>query len=261
MLGLAGKIKILEKLAIDNSPVLLTAMGVVGTISTAVLTHKAAIKADRIETVAIQDDYYEGLGVNKRELAQAHVKLVWKAYIPPVACGALTVTAIVMANHIGTKRTAALAAAYTVLDKAHDDYVEKVIERFGSTKEQDVRDDVVRQRLAENPPSESNVVLIGSGDVLCYDMTSGRYFNSAVEEIKKCVNDTNYQINAEGYASMSDFYDRLGLPRTSISEEMGWTSDKLMDVNFTTILSEDGRPCVAINFMTGPVRDYYKFRG
>lgn len=257
---LALKVKHLEKLAIDNSPVLLTAIGVVGTIGTAVLTHKAALKADQIHLEAIKNEHYDTLPSTRRAQGTAQFKLVWKCYIPPVVSGGLTIAAIVSANHIGSKRTAAVAAAYTISEKAYSEYREKVIEKIGSGKEQAIRDDVVRDRIAANPPREDNVVLVGSGEILCYDMTSGRYFNSSVEEIKKCVNDTNYQINAQGYASMSDFYDRLGLPRTTISEEMGWTSDKLMDVNFTTILSEDGRPCVAINFMTGPVRDYYKFR-
>lgn len=251
------KLKTLEKLAIDNSPALLTAIGVAGTIGTALLTHKSATKAEiwYANQMRLVEEG-ERFEPDKKERFEG----VWKLYIPPVISGTLTIGCIIMANRIGTKRAAALAAAYTLSEKAYTEYREKVVEKIGENQERKIREDVVRDRIRENPQSESNVVLIGSGDVLCYELYTGRYFNSSVEEIKKAMNDTNYQINTHGYASMSDFYDRVGLPRTSVSDEMGWGQDKLMDIDFTTVLSEDGRPCVAINFMTGPIRDYHRFR-
>lgn len=252
----SSRIKLLEKLMVDNSPVLLTAIGVAGTIGTALLTHKATQKATC--DLLVED---AKLKSGEPPLSRREVfDLTWKHYIPPVVSGAATVGAIVLANHIGTKRAAALAAAYTISDKAYTEYREKVIEKIGEAQERKVRDDIVRERIENNPQSESNVVLIGSGDVLCYEMYTDRYFNSSVEAIKKAVNEVNYSINTHRYASVSDFYQHLGLPNTSISDEMGWSSDKLMDVDITTVLSPDGRPCVAINFMTGPVRDFHRFR-
>lgn len=242
-------LKALEKLAVDNSPALLTAIGVAGTIGTAILSHKAATKAERLLSE-------ESPHLTRKERAS----LVWKYYIPPVVSGSLTISATILANHIGTKRAAAVAAAYTISEKAYAEYREKVVEKIGENQERKIRDEVVQDRVRNDPLNESNVVLIGSGEVLCYELYTGRYFNSSVEEIKKAMNDTNYQINNYGYASMSDFYDRIGLPRTAVSDEMGWAQDKLMDIDFTTVLSEDGRPCVAINFQTSPVRDYHRFR-
>lgn len=249
-------LKQLEKLAVDNSPVLLTAIGVVGTIGTAVLTHKSATRANRVVAKHLDNlTLHEATEFRRKD----HVKLVWKIYIPPVASGITTIGCVVMANHIGSKRAAAVAAAYTISEKAYSEYKDKVIERIGENEERKIREDVVRDRLRDNPQSEENTVIIGSGDVLCYEMYAGRYFNSSVESIKKAVNEVNYQINTHGYASLSDFYNQLSIPTSKVSEEMGWTSDKLMDVDITTHLSEDGRPCVAINFVTGPVRNFSRF--
>lgn len=249
------KLKALEKLAIDNSPALLTAIGVAGTIGTAILTHKAATKAAHkliVEDAALP----AGAPVlTRKEIFQS----TWKLYIPPVTSGTVTIGCIVMANRIGTKRAAALAAAYTLSEKAYTEYREKVIEKIGENQEKKVRTEIVEERLRRDPLSESNVVVVGSGDVRCYELYTGRYFNSSVEAIKRAVNEVNYQINTHGYASLSDFYTHIGLPHTAVSDEIGWTSDKLMDVDFTSVLSEDGQPCVAINFQTGPVRDYHRF--
>ncbi len=101
--------------------------------------------------------------------------------------------------------------------------------------------------------------MVGDGDHLFMEMYTGRYFRSDMQTVKSAVNEINYKINTHGYASISEFYDLLNLQHTAVSDEMGWTSDKLMDVDYTAVLSEDGRPCVAINFMTGPVRDYSRF--
>lgn len=248
--------KQLEKLAVDNSPVLLTAIGVVGTIGTAVLTHKAATKANRV--VSRHKDnltLHEATEFGRKD----HVKLVWKIYIPPVASGVTTIGCIVMANHIGSKRAAAVAAAYTISEKAYSEYKEKVIERIGENEERKVRDEIVRDRVRNNPPTEGNVLMVGDGDHLFMEMYTGRYFRSDMQTVKSAVNEINYKINTHGYASISEFYDLLNLQHTAVSDEMGWTSDKLMDVDYTAVLSEDGRPCVAINFMTGPVRDYSRF--
>lgn len=250
MISLASKFRTLEKLTIDNSPFILTAIGVTGTISTAVLTHRAAVKTER--RLKAEDELRP---FDRKEA----FKMVWINYIPPVLSGTATVAAIVFANRIGTKRAAALAAAYTISEKAYIEYRDKVVEHIGANEDRKIRDEVVRDRIAANPPSESNVIIIGDGDHLFMEMYTGRYFRSSMEAVKKAVNETNYTINTHGYASISDFYQHINLPVTAVSDEMGWTSDKLMDVDFTAMISENGQPCVAINFMTGPVRDYHRF--
>lgn len=256
MISLAGKAKVLEKLAIDNSPVLLTAIGVVGTVGTAILTHRSTSRAT-LELIELDAERrHDKLPAMSRKET---FSVTWKIYIPPVVSGTVTVGAIVMANHIGTKRAAALAAAYTISERAYSEYREKVIERIGDKKESEIRNEIVKDRVRQMPPSEGNVLLLGSGDHLFIEMYTGRYFRSDRNSVNKAVNEINYKINTHGYASISDFYDLVGLPHTSVSDEMGWTSDKLMDINFDPVLSEDGQPCVGISFTTGPVRDYSRF--
>jgi hypothetical protein len=258
MFSLAGKAKAIEKLAIDNSPALLTAVGVVGTVTTAVLTHRAALKADLILQEARIERH-----LNTEEpidlTAKDKVHLCWTTYAPPVVAGTVTIGAIVFANRIGTKRAAAVATAYALSEKAYTEYKDKVIEKFGQDKHQAVRDEIAQEHVARNPQSESNVVMIGTGDVLCYELYTDRYFRSSMDAIKKAVNEVNYQINTHGYASLSDFYNAINIPTTATSDEQGWNSDKLMDIDYTSVLAPDGQPCLAINFITGPGRNHDRF--
>lgn len=253
----ADLVKRTQKLAIDNSPAILTAIGVTGALTTAYLTGKASFKAaEMIREEADRTDKFTGYnGTLKQD-----VKLVWKLYIPAAGTAVLTVTAIVAANHIGSRRAAAIAAAYTISEKAFEEYKEKVVEKMGATKEQAVRDEVAQDRVDRNPVSSHEVIIAGSGQVLCFDEWSGRYFQSDMETIRKAQNDTNYQVLNESYASLSDFYERIGLPSTSQSDEIGWNTDRMIDLKFSTTLAEDGRPCLAIDFGLTPIRGYYKLQ-
>lgn len=247
------RLKNIEKFAVDNSPVILTVIGVVGTVGTALLTHKATLKADRLyEHSARTRNTSDEFGVKER------IKLVGPCYIPPVLSAAGTIGAIVMANRIGSKRAAAIAAAYTISEKAYSEYREKVVEKFGEQKERNMREELAQDQINRNPMNESNVVLVGDGDVLCCDLFSGRYHRSSVEALKKAQNDTNYEILNYGYASLTDFYDRVGLPRTDVSDEVGWNQDKLLELEFSATINEEGQPCVAYRFQVHPVRGFFK---
>jgi hypothetical protein len=243
-----------EKLVADNSPHILTSIGVAGTITTAVLTGKASLKAARLidrkqQSLNIHD---HGKMLTYKDKAY----LVWKLYIPPAAVMSVTVASIIMANQIGTRRAAVMAAAYTSLQKAGEEYREKVIEKLGETKEQSVHDEVMQDNMANKPVSQREVIITGGGNALCFDAYTGRYFLSSMEEMKKAVNDLNHRIISHFYASLNEFYDLLGLDNVDVGEDMGWSTDELLEPRFGTQIADDGRPCLTISFDVKPIRGY-----
>lgn len=230
-----------EKLASDNSTSILTGIGVVGTVVTAYLTGKATLHVSHI----LDAD----LPVTEK------VKAVWTEYIPAVGAGVLTVTCIIGSNRIGSRRAAAVAAAYSLSEKAYSEYRDKVVERLGERKAQKVRDEVAQDRMRNTPVTQQSVVM-GSGDVLCCDSMSMRYFMSNMENIKKAQNDLNNTILRYDNACLTDFYDNLNLPKTAISDEIGWNTDNLLTLQFTTAMSDDHRPCLYIEYQVRPIRGY-----
>jgi hypothetical protein len=239
-----------EKLVIDNSPSILTAVGVAGTITTAVLAGKASVRAAYIlnDEVEARNEPISPLDC---------VKLTWQEFVPPVSVGTLTIVSIITANKIGNRRAAAVAAAYAVTEKAFADYKDKVIERIGETKEQAVRDSVAQDRVSQNPVG-NQVIMLGTNKVLCYETFTGRYFTSSMDVLQQAQNTINHQILNNSYASLSEFYGEVGLPTTAISEEMGWNLDKLMELRFSSTLTENNEPCLAVDFAVVPVRGYHK---
>ena len=69
-----------------------------------------------------------------------------------------------------------------------------------------------------------------------------------MESLKKARNDINSRVMNHDYATLDDFYYIVGLAPSSIGGQLGWKSPKLMELEFSTVLSEDGRPCLAFDY-------------
>lgn len=243
--------KKLSKVTIDNSPQILTAIGVAGVIGTAVLSSKATWKAQQY---LVTKDGFEVWTDPSEYSSKEKVKMVWKLYLPAIATGTATVVCIVIANRIGSRRAAALAIAYGLTEKAYDEYRDKVVEKFGEAQEQKVRDEIAQDQINQKT-LDKEIVLVGP-EVLCFETLSGRYFSSDLETIRRAVNDINFMIIKNMYATLGEFYDLVGLPDTDISDEVGWNTDNLMDVRYSTVLAKDGRPCISISYNYTPVRTF-----
>lgn len=246
-----------------NSPAILTALAVTGTVSTAILATKATVQAmvklhdEAWEEAFMTKDPYQSLSVvltktPKQEL----VKRFWTLYVPAVATCGVTIGCIIGANTVHTRRSAALMSAYSITETAFKEYQEKVVEQVGAPKEQKVRDAIAADRIASDPPSQNQVLVTGNGDVLCYEFITGRYFNSSMETLRKAQNDINSQILNEMYASQNDFFRAIGLPVTGAGETVGWNNDKRLDLTFSSILSEDSKPCLAVGYSILPFPQY-----
>ena len=248
--------KRLAKLTADNSPAIFTALGVAGALTTAYLTGKASFKAARV----IQDRQldFDLRGQGRPLEPKEKLEAVWKLYIPPAGSAVVTIACIILANRIGSRRAAALAAAYAISERGFAEYKAKVIEKLGEKKEQGVRDEIAQERVKKNPFND--VFIVGEAQALCYDSFTGRYFLCDMESIRRAENDINHRINSDYYASLSDFYALIGLPKTSMSDDMGWNADKLLEVEYSAVLSESGKPCIAIDFRVEPIRGYSRLQ-
>jgi hypothetical protein len=243
-----------QRFLVENSPAILTGIGVAGTLTTAYLTGRATFKAAEIINQKNLEKDISDLYMPPKE----KLKLVWRLYVPAAGTAALTIAAIIYANRISDKRAAALAAAYAFSQTTFEEYKDKVIEKMGPKKEELVRAEIDQERFNE-VSADKNVVIIGKGDVLCFETFTGRIFMSDMETLRKAMNDINLEIINGVYASLTDFYHLVGLPSTGVSDDLGWNTDHPLKLNFTTILSDDNRPCLAFSYNIHPVKDYNQF--
>lgn len=251
-------VKTIESAMVKHSPEILTGIGIAGMLTTTVLAVKATPKA--LDLIAIAEDEKYSNGIKEPLTAGEKIKAAWKCYIPAATTCALSVACLVGASSVNVRRKAALAAAYKLSETALTEYKEKVVETIGEKKEHAIQDKIAKEKVEKNPVSTSEVIVTGNGKVLCYDSISGRYFESDMNKIDAAVNKANRTMLTENYVSLNEFYDALDLPETKMGDDLGWNLDSGdVQVYYSSQITDDGRPCIVLNYETAPKYDYSRF--
>ena len=253
--NLATITKDIRKFASKRSPEILTGIGIAGMITTTILAVRATPKA--LELIEEQKEEESVDELSSLEV----VKVAWKPYIPAMVTCIASTACLIGASSVNTKRNAALATAYKLSETALSEYRDKVVETIGEKKERIVRDKVAEERVKKNPVSKNEVIVTGNGKTLCFDPISGRYFMCSIETIKKAENTLNKQMlhDISGYVSLNEFYDELGLDHTSVGNDLGWNTNQLIDIDFSSQLNDNGEPSVVLDYLVAPKCDYYNF--
>lgn len=237
-----------------NSPTILTGLAVVGLVSTVVLAVGATPKA--LDILADERDRLESEnfdGQNDQLPTKDVILLTWKCYAPSAIMGLVTVACVVGANSIHLRRNAALAVVYSLSEAALKEYQAKVIETIGKNKVQDIKDSIAKDKITKNPVVDSEVIITGKGEVLCYEVTSGRYFKSNINHIRRELNDLSYSLLHDQMVTLNEVYYALDLRGTTTGDLMGWDiNDGSLKPCFSSQLSEDDVPCLVIDFETQP---------
>ena len=232
-----------------NSPTILTGMAVAGVIATIYLTARATPKAILLLE---QEEKIRGTGGASIGMKDK-VVITWRECLPPALMGAATISCIIGANSIHLQRNAALLGVYALTESALKEYQAKVIQTLGEKKEQKIKDDIAQDRLLADPVSKNEIIFTGRGDSLCYDTLSGRYFKTDIEKLRRIENQLNHTLLTEMWVSLNDFYIEVGLAPVELGHEMGWNADQLIDLGFSSKLTDDEQPCLVITFLVTPV--------
>lgn len=242
----------IRRVTVKHSPEILTGLGIAGMITTTILAVKATPKAMTLIEEAKNNQ-------KKDELTAVEtVKAAWKPYIPAVVTGVVSAGCLVGSTSVSARRNAALATAYQLSTTALSEYKEKVVETIGEKKEKTVREAIAKDKVEKNPVSKNEVLVTGYGDSLIYDPHSARYFHSTIDKVKSAQLELNSRMvdGMEMYISLNEFYDEIGLPRTVFGNDLGWRTDKRIDVSFASQIADDGRPCLVMEYHTPPFYGY-----
>lgn len=231
-----------------NSSTILTCIGAVGVVGTAVLTGKAVVKASKLLEEAKEE---KGEDLTPMESLQ----VAGPTYIPAVLTGVATITCIFGANTLNKKKQAALISAYTLLDRSYKDYKEKVEELYGEVAGRNVRNELAKDKYDDNDIS------VDGDKQLFYDEFSERYFESTTEKVLKAEYELNKMIAVDCGAFLNEFYELLGIDRTDYGDYMGWSSFKLaetygycwVDFEHTKVVMDDGLECTIISMKQEPM--------
>lgn len=256
-----------------NSPVILTGCAVVGAVTAVVLAVKATkpalehIKEEKIEhrdrIVILNGDEREELDLGEEEIEAIQltpsevVKAVWKDYIPTGIALIGTTACIIGAHSISAKRTAAMAALYTMSEQALKDYKIEAEKIVGKGKAGQIKDAVAKRDLERHPYDPNSPVALNVGDVMCYDRMTGQYFSSNMQKIRAAVAELNARMAYGERISRNDFYYELGIKGVQFGDDSGWCVENQIELEYTSDLMSDGTPVLAIGHQNPPTAWYY----
>lgn len=236
-----------------HMPVILTSLSCVGVVATSVMCAKNTLTA--VDIIRQYEGEVEAGEVEDSK--KERIKRVLPAYIPTVLIGGATIACAIGAHTTGRAQTAALASAYTIAQEAAGRYRDKVVETVGEKKAKEIDDKVADEIIKQNPPTNQTIV-VGSGKVMCYDTLSGRYFSSDIESLRKVQNDMNKIVLDDGWISLNDFYYRIGLEPMNLGEELGWSTDQLIELKFSSRLDDHSTPCLVVDYDHQPKAEFYR---
>ena len=262
-----------------HSPEILVVVGVVGVVTSTVMACKATTKAsDVIEEHKKEMDDIHLVAETKPEkyseedfqkdavivYTQTAVKLA-KLYAPAVAIGVASIACIIGSHNILTKRNAALAAAYTAVDKTFKEYRNRVVDRFGKEVDKQLRYNIKAKEFEETTVDENgnektetvtkDVAEIHSSDYAKFFDESCPGWTKDAEQNKYFLlcqqNYANEMLKAQGYLFLNDVYKLIGVPATRAGQIVGWVydeknpvGDNYVDFNIMDINSERARAFV-----------------
>ncbi|MEY8395920.1 DUF6353 family protein [uncultured Bacteroides sp.] len=238
-----------------RSPEILVAVGVVGTVVSAVMACKATTKIDTIldETKDQLDKIHEYAGnpdvaekYNAEDAkkdtaivyAQAGVKLA-KLYAPAVGLGILSISSILASNNILRKRNMAISAALAAATQDFKDYRNRVIERFGKEVDHQLRYNIKAEEIEETVTDEKGkekkvkksieVADPNASGYVKYFTRSNPYWeedSSYVEMfLRSQQNFANDKLKANGHLTLNEVYDMLGFHDSKAGMVVGWIYD------------------------------------
>ncbi len=227
------------------SPEILTGLGVAGMCSAVVTSGIGTIKAsDKLKKYKEENELDT---LTKKEI----VKNTWTCYVPTAALVITSAACIIGATKIKSDRMSALATALAMSEKASQELIDKAKQVIGEEKIEEIKKEVKKEEI-ENAISdidENDIIHTGDGNDLFYDETIGRLFYSSQVAVREGFNRINMEMMSSMYEDLNALYYELNLKPVKAGKYMGWNiDDGIVEPTFTAMLTDDGRPCVSVDF-------------
>lgn len=237
------------------APTILSVLTAGSVLATAVLSSKAALKAERLLAEAAEK---KGEKLSKTET----IRTAAPVYIPTVTVGVAAIALVFGANTLNKRQQIALAGAYTLARDRFVKYRDKVKDIYGEEVHRRIVDELAveqcRETSIEAPGLASNSCLDFHGDEELYifhDSFSDRNFESTFSRVLQAEYHLNRNFTLGGSVSLNDYFDFLGLARTDYGDVVGWsmaTGYSWIDFHHRRMNLDDGTPCFVIEVQFEP---------
>lgn len=245
-----------------HASTILSSVGIVGVLATAVTTGKAVTKAEKILEI-LKEEKGEELTTSET------LRAVAPTYVAPVLIGASTIACILGANVLNKRAQASLMSAYALVNTSYKEYKDKLKELYG----QEAHNNIVESLMVEKAKDVqiNAVCLMNNCNLeldcedknekhLFYDEWSGRYFESTIEKVMSAEYHINRNFVLRGHAFLGEFYEFLGLEETEFGNVAGWAvcDDEIYWIDFThqKVMLDETLECYIIESIYPPTVDF-----
>lgn len=240
-----------------HSPNILFGLGVAGAVTATVLACKSTLKlGEELDTIEqdirdVKRDLRNTEGYRK-DLVYVYAKgglSLAKLYAPAILVGTVSVAALTGSHVQLNRRNAGLTAAYAGVNKAYDEYRDRVREAIGEDKERDLHIGAnVIEVEDENGKKQKVKVVdpnVGSPYARFFDASNANWqhnqeYNRLFLQAQQSY--ANHLLQARGHVFLNEIYDNLGLEHTAEGAVTGWVmgnGDNFIDFGIYDIANSD----------------------
>ena len=238
-----------------HSPTILVVAGVVGFATSTVLACKATLKAKDVTTEtkkkakkiheAVERGCTEIGEVYNAEDSKKDLTIIYtqagleyaKLYGPSVVIGGLSAFAIFMSHRTLNNRYLAASAAYMAEHTAFKEYKDKVVKRFGSNLDKELKYDIKEVEVEETVVNEDGTESKVKKTVQVANIQHSAYarffdeFNSSYWErdaeynrmfLHRQQDYANDKLREDGFLFLNDVYKMLGMDISKAGQHVGW---------------------------------------
>lgn len=234
------------------SPTILTCLGAIGVVGTAVLSVQATPKA--MVLIKAKKDEVKTDKLTPQELIEA----TWKCYIPPVLVGASTIACIIGIGVLDKRNQAALSSAYAMVNESYKQYRQAAKKVYGADADDKICAEMAKDAMMADGGWGYQIYNMDmdteSERVLCYDMFSKRHFNTTMAAVINAQYHINRNLQLHGYCTLNEYYEFLGINGIELGNEMGWNLQEIyesgemwLDFDNRKTVLEDNLECVIIS--------------
>jgi 8-oxo-dGTP pyrophosphatase MutT (NUDIX family) len=139
--------------------------------------------------------------------------------------------------------------------------VMKIGESAEETAIREIKEEIAKDKYKESELKPAD------GMKLFYDDFSGRIFESTIEKVQEAEYNINRDLSMEGYATLNQFYDYLGLVPIDGGDELGWSSgmnfdyywQEWIDFGHHKTTMGDDLECIMITMFSEPTLSWKEY--
>lgn len=238
-----------------SSPTILTALGIVGVVGTAVMAVRATPKALRL--IKAKKDELETDKLTPIELVQT----TWQCYIPSALIGVGTITCIIGISVMDKRNQAALTSAYAMLNESYKQYRQAAKKVYGEDADDKIHAEMAKDAYVHTSDwgyQIYNMDMDPNGEqLLFYDLASKKYFNTTMAAVLNAQYHVNRNLSVRGDCSLNEYLSFLGLDGVDNGDKIGWDISYMveemdcywLDFDNQRTTLEDGLECIVIDTM------------